>query len=388
MNRIARVAETAATDILALETPRLLLDRDRLQANCARMLARTTALGVRLRPHLKTAKSLDVARLATETHNPAITVSTLKEAEWFAHGGFRDILLAAGVVPQKFPHAARIQRETGCDLILVTDALAVAQAAAAFATANGVTLSFLIEIDCGEHRSGLPPADPGVVALARTIAACPKLRLRGVMTHAGHSYATNDPREVAAIASIERDAAVSAAAAIGAAGLACEIVSIGSTPTVLHADHLDGVTEARAGIYMVFDLAQLSRNMCRVDDIAVSVLAAVIGHNRAGRAIILDAGALALSKDIGANKYLPGAGYGWVCDTRTLNRLGNLAVASVHQEHGTIAVDDDAWFERLPVGSLVRILPNHACMTCAAYEAFEVVQGEAVIDRWERVNGW
>ena len=388
MNRLARVAEIPATDIGSLETPRLLLDRDRLEANCARMLVRAAALGVRLRPHLKTAKSLDVARVATDPHDPAITVSTLKEAEWFARDGFRNILLAACVVPQKFAHAVRIQRETGCDLMLVTDAVPVAQAAAEFATTNDVTLSFLIEIDCGEHRSGLPPADPGVVALARAIAACPNLRLRGVMTHAGHSYATNDPREVAAIASVERDAAVTAAAAIRTAGLPCEIVSIGSTPTVLHVDHLDGVTEVRAGIYMVFDLAQLSRNMCRLDDIAVSVLASVIGHNRAGRAIILDAGALALSKDIGAHRFLPGAGYGWVCDARRLARLGNLAVDNVHQEHGTVAVDDDTWFERLPVGSLVRVLPNHACITCAAYDVFDVVQGDAVADRWERVNGW
>jgi D-serine deaminase-like pyridoxal phosphate-dependent protein len=114
----------------------------------------------------------------------------------------------------------------------------------------------------------------------------------------------------------------------------------------------------------------------------------VIGHNRAGRAIILDAGALALSKDIGANKHLPDAGYGYLCDARTLARLGRLAVNGVHQEHGTVNVDDDAWFARLPVGSLVRILPNHACITCAGYEAFEVVRGETVVGRFPRVNGW
>jgi D-serine deaminase-like pyridoxal phosphate-dependent protein len=139
---------------------------------------------------------------------------------------------------------------------------------------------------------------------------------------------------------------------------------------------------------MLWDLAQLSRNMCRIGDIAVSVLASVIGHNRAGRAIILDAGVLALSKDIGANAHLPDAGYGYVCDVRTLERLGTLSVSGVHQEHGTVAVDDEAWFERLPVGSLVRVLPNHACITCAAYEAFDAVRGESVVARYPRVNGW
>jgi D-serine deaminase-like pyridoxal phosphate-dependent protein len=388
MNRIERAGETAAASLAALETPCLLLDVDRLRANCARMLERTAKLGVKLRPHLKTAKSLDVARIATGDGLPSITVSTLKKAECFAEAGYRDILYAAGAVPQKFAHVARIQRSTGCDLMLVTDALSVARAAADFAAANDVVLSFLIEIDCGEHRSGLPPTDPTVVEVARTIAASPKLRLRGVMTHAGHSYGTDDPREVAAIASVERDAAVTAASAIRGAGLPCEIVSVGSTPTVLHADHLAGVTEARAGIYMVWDLAQLSRNMCREDEIAVSVLASVIGHNRQGRAIILDAGALALSKDVGANRFLPDAGYGYVCDARTLARHGRLAVDNVHQEHGTVAVDDETWFERLPVGSLVRVLPNHACITCAAHDVYAVVQGGAVIDRWARINGW
>ena len=372
--------------LLALETPRLLLDLDRLEKNCATMRARCATLGVALRAHLKTAKSVDVARIATNASG--ITVSTLKEAEHFARAGYRDILYAAGIAPNKLAHAARIMRETGADLILVTDSHDVVTAAAAFAAEQDVTLSFLIEIDCGEHRSGLPARDPGIVTLARAIAAAPRLRLRGVMTHAGHSYDTNDPNKVVPIAAAERDAAVDAANAIRAAGLPCDIASIGSTPTVLHADHLRGVTEVRAGIYMLWDLAQLSRRMCGVDDIAVSVLAAVIGHNRAGRAIILDAGALALSKDIGANKHLPDAGYGYLCDARTLARLGQLAVNGVHQEHGTVNVDDDAWFARLAVGSLVRILPNHACITCAGYEAFDAVRGETVVGRFPRVNGW
>lgn len=376
----------AGNSLLALETPRLILDLDRLERNCAALRARCAALGVALRPHLKTAKSIDVARIATDGKD-GITVSTLKEAEHFASAGYRDILYAATIVPGKFAHAARII-EAGADLILATDSPDVVAAASRFAAERKVTLSFLIEIDCGEHRSGLTAGSRDIVTLARAIADAPGLRLRGVMTHAGHSYGPNDPGEVVPIAAAERDAAVNAAQAIRAAGLSCEIVSIGSTPTVLYADHLRGVTEARAGIYMLWDLAQLSRNVCAISDIAVSVLACVIGHNRAGRSLILDAGALALSKDIGANKYLPDAGYGYVCDVETASRLGSLSVDVVHQEHGTVAVDDEAWFERLPVGSVVRILPNHACITCAGYEAFDAVRGTSVVGRFPRVNGW
>ena len=376
------------TTLDRLETPRLVLDADRLARNCAVMRERCRALGVTLRPHLKTAKSVDVARVALDGVPSAITVSTLHEAEYFARNGYRDILCASGIVPGKFAHAARIQHETGCDLILVTDAVDVAEAAARFAAANGATLSFLIEIDCGEHRSGQLPEASAVLDIARAISASPHLRLRGVMAHAGHSYGADEPSAVVAIAVAERDAAVAAATRIRAARMPCDIVSIGSTPTVLMADHLDGVTEARAGIYMLWDLAQFSRRMCREEDIAVSVLAAVIGHTRHANTIILDAGALALSKDIGANRLLPDAGYGYLCDPHSMRRLGRLAVNGVHQEHGTVLVDDPAWFDRLPVGSLVRVLPNHACITCAAYGAYEVVRGGAVIARWERVNGW
>ena len=376
------------THVTDLETPCLLLDRDRLERNLPSMREHCQRKGVRLRPHLKTAKSLDVAALATGNTAMGVTVSTLKEAAYFARAGYRDLLLAVPVVPGKFAHAAAIMADTGADLILATDSPVVAEAAARFAGERGIRLSFVIEVDCGEHRTGLPAGDASIVELARMIHAAPHLRLRGVMTHAGHSYATDAVSEVADIARAECDAAAATAAAMRKAELPCEIVSVGSTPTVLFAPDFEGVTEVRCGIYMFWDLSQLSRHVCREDDIAVSVLASVIGHSKAGRSLILDAGALALSKDLGAHKYMPEAGYGLVCDPVTAKPLPGLAVATVHQEHGTVPVDDSAWFERLPVGSLVRVLPNHACITCSAYDAYTVVRGAEVVDKWPRINGW
>lgn len=167
------------------------------------------------------------------------------------------------------------------------------------------------------------------------------------------------------------------------------MVSVGSTPTVVHAPTFNGVTEVRCGVYIFFDLAQFSRRICRLEDIAVSVLATVIGHNRQGRALILDCGALALSKDIGANTFLPDAGYGYVCDAQTMKRLDGLSVTTFHQEHGTINVDEDAWFQRLPVGSVVRVLPNHVCMTAAgSYGNYLVIDGGRIVGDWPRVDGW
>jgi D-serine deaminase-like pyridoxal phosphate-dependent protein len=372
-----------------LMTPRLLLDADRLERNAARMRARCDALGVTLRPHLKTAKSIDVARVAAGGGQGPITVSTLAEAEYFAAAGWRDILYSTAIAPAKLARADRIQREHGARLLFVVDDKEAAAAIGNMAASLGARFGILIEIDCGEHRSGVEPASAELVAIANVVSACaPQLALMGVMAHAGHSYAFDDPAPIRALAEVERFAAVSSAELLRTRGHPCPIVSVGSTPTALFAEHLSGVTEVRAGIYLFWDLSQLSRGICAEDDLAVSVLATVIGHQRRGPSLILDAGALALSKDIGANRFMPEAGYGLVCDAATLKPLGSLAVTTVHQEHGNVPVPDESWFARLPIGSLVRIMPNHACLTCAAYPSYDVLRGGTVTEQWPRIGGW
>jgi D-serine deaminase-like pyridoxal phosphate-dependent protein len=372
-----------------LETPCLLLDRARLDRNAERMRARCALLGVDLRPHLKTAKSVDVARVASGGAIGSITVSTLAEAAYFAAAGWRDILYATAIAPAKVPRAGVIQRETGARLTLGVDNVEAVRATADAAAESGASFGCLVEIDCGEHRSGVAPASNELLAVAQAIAAAaPHLTLAGVMTHAGHSYGFDDPAAVRALAEIERAAAVTSADRLRAAGHHVLTVSVGSTPTVVFADHLQGVSEVRAGIYLFWDLSQLSRRVCAEDDIAVSVLATVISHQNNGRSVVLDAGALALSKDTGANRYMPDAQYGWVCDPVTGRRLGTLSVSVVHQEHGTVPVPDESWFARLPVGSQVRILPNHACLTCATHSAYEVIEDGKITQRWERTGGW
>ena len=372
-----------------LETPRLLLDQGRLERNASRMRERCAALGVVLRPHLKTAKSVEVARVAGGGAPGPVTVSTLAEAEYFAAAGWDDLLYTTAMTPAKVARAARIVRETGVGLRLVVDSPQAATLLGAAAATEGATFGVLAEVDCGEHRSGTAPASADLAAVAAAIsAAAPNLRLVGVMTHAGHSYALDNPARIRALAEAERAAAVASAEMLRGLGHRCAIVSVGSTPTVLFAEHLGGVTEARAGIYLFNDLAQLSRGVCTEADLAVSVLATVIGHQRSGPSLVLDAGALALSKDLSANRFLPGTQYGWVCDSETLQRLGTLSVETVHQEHGTVPVPDEGWFARRPVGSTVRILPNHACLTCAAYGSYDVLRDGALTDRWTRTGGW
>ena len=359
-----------------LETPALILDLDRLKSNTTKMIKRCDDMGVILRPHLKTSKSVEVAKLATGGRMGTVTVSTLQEAEYFANAGFDDILYAVGITPNKFARIDRIQRETGKTIVLTVDSFEMARAV----RVHGLTCPVLLEIDCGEHRGGIDQNDGSILEIATILAK----NFKGVMSHAGHSYATDDIKTMRDIAAREVGAAVHVADRIRAAGIPVETVSIGSTPTVLHADSLEGITEVRAGIYMVWDLCQLGRKMCKIDDLALSVLATVVGHNRNAGVLTVDAGALAMSKDIGAQNHMPNVGFGLLCDVETLAPF-DLRISGVHQEHGTVQVNSEADFERLPIGAMVRVLPGHACLTAAAgHGRFHVTNGEI----WDRCDGW
>ncbi len=372
----------------AIETPRLILDKARLENNAQRFRDLADKNNICLRPHLKTAKSLEVAAIANGGRKSAITVSTLKEAAYFSAGGYRDILYAVGITPNKFAHVKAIIDQHKTDIILMTDNLDVARAAADFAMRENCPLQFLIEVNCGENRGGIAPDSPQLLEIARVFDACPEISFKGVLTHGGHSYGSDDKQRIAEIAEAERSSVIEAATRLSDINIQSEILSVGSTPTFLFAKNFTGLTEVRAGVYMFFDLAQFSRKICQLEDIAVSVLASIIGHSKEGRSLIIDGGAFALSKDMSANNFLPDAGYGYVCDPVTMERLGRLSVNEVHQEHGTIHLDDEAWFERLPVGSMIRILPNHACATAANFDNYLVVENGDILGEWQRVNRW
>ena len=376
----------------SLPTPCLLLDSAVLEANCHLMAERMTTLGVRLRPHMKTAKSADVARLATAGHFGGITVSTLREAHYFAERGFTDILYAVGFVPSKIGEAAAVQ-DMGVALAILTDNIDAAKATAEKAAARGRTFPMQIEIDTGDGRCGLDPASEAaeIVALARAIDEDAGVELRGVLTHAGQSYHGTSQEAIKAIAEEERAGIVAAADLLRDAGLPCPVVSAGSTPTARYAENLDGVTEMRPGVYMFGDVDQALIGSCGFDHIAVTVLASVIGHNRRTGRVIVDAGGLALSKDIGPAEFDPDTGYGTVMGDGGMPRADRLYVTAVSQEHGQLALPGGAeppWAE-FPVGGRVRIFPNHVCMTAAAHNSYHVI-GEAgeSIDEWDRVNGW
>jgi D-serine deaminase-like pyridoxal phosphate-dependent protein len=363
-----------------LPTPCLVLDRRILSRNLKRMSDTVRRHGVTLRPHLKTAKSAEVARMATEGEAGGITVSTLAEAEYFADRGFRDILIAAALPPGKLDRAAALIAR-GAAVTLVTDDVS---AATAIARHHGA-FRVLIEIDSGDRRAGVEPASASVLELGRALQG----KLAGVMTHAGHSYGCRTVQCIRDIAEDERSAVFTAARRLRTAGMPCEVVSVGSTPTMTHAERLDGVTEARPGVYMFQDLFQAEIGSCRTDDIALTVLTSVIGRNLDDNRIVLDAGALALSKDRSTQATAHDFGYGRVWDIDGNPSLGSCIVERAYQEHGVAAAVEQLPMEMLRVGAKVRVAPNHACITAAAHDRYYVVDGgREVVAEWDRVNGW
>jgi D-serine deaminase-like pyridoxal phosphate-dependent protein len=359
-----------------LPTPCLLLDRDILKRNIARMAAAVARHpGVAQRPHMKTAKSAAVADLAAPGKGP-ITVSTLAEARYFCDHGFRDQIYAVGIVPAKLDAVAALNA-AGNAVKVLTDDLDVAHAIAAHAG----RIEALIEIDVGEARAGVAPESEALLAIAGALGS----RLSGVASHPGHSYAGRDAATMAAIAEEERTGIVRAAARLRAGGHAVRIVSAGASPTALHAEHLHGVTELRAGVYMLGDLFQAQIGTHGTEDIAVTVLASVIGRYPARGALLVDAGALALSKDRSTERAARDWQFGRVLDRHGRATLGEAMVVRVHQEHGEVR---GAPVERLPVGSRVRIAPNHACLTAAAHELYHVLEAGRLVAVWDRVNHW
>lgn len=374
--------------------------------NVRRLASRLAARGVALRLHAKTCKSADAvaacrAALADEKgagrpRFSGIAVSTLAEAEYFAaHGipdasddaGDADMLYAVGMAPAKLERALALVRD-GARLALLADGADAARALADFGRAHGAAFAVFLEIDCDGHRGGLAPASPELMEAAALLADAGQ-RVAGVLTHAGSAYElpAPSPAAFAALAEQERAAAVEAAARLRAAGHACPAVSVGSTPTALFGEDLSGVTEVRAGVFPFHDLVMAGLGVCAAGDIAISVLCTVIGRRRSDGALITDAGWTALSRDAGEADGLGRHGYGLVCDCAG-HILPGLRVTETNQEHGIISTGNGAPAPELPVGTLLRVLPVHACATAACFDAWHVPGMDGSVARWARCRGW
>jgi D-serine deaminase-like pyridoxal phosphate-dependent protein len=368
-----------------LKTPCLLLDVGRVHRNVERMNNIARRNNVRLRPHIKTHKCIEVAKIQTAGHDGAITVSTLEEARSFAKHGFTDITYAVPIEKGKFADAIEIKR-AGVTLNLLTDDGATIEELNEAAGDGGEKFDVFVKIDCGTHRVGVEPDSSQAVDIPRKISEAANLNFAGILTHAGHSYDVKTNEEILTIARHECDSMVELAERLRNEGIDVPCVSIGSTPTMTHVDHLDGIDEIRPGNYIFFDGYQATLGSCTFDDTALTVLAAVIHRDEKRRKLVIDAGGIALSKDRGPTHLDPGCGYGHVLDIDG-NETG-MRVTGLSQEHGEIKAPDDEIISRLKVGDRLRILANHSCLTAAQHSHYNVIENNVIVDQWQIHRGW
>ena len=367
-----------------LGTPGALIDLDRLERNALRMADRAHDLGVRLRPHVKTHKCVEAARIETRGQFGGITVSTLAEARGFAEAGFRDITYAVPIAPQKLTLALEIGSRIDRLAVLI-DHMETITAIEEIGRVHAAVFPVWLKIDCGLHRAGVDPESERAIALATRLQNSSHIDFRGVLTHAGQSYQAID-RE-GALAAAREECAVTCRflKRLAKADVRVPETSIGSTPTASAAENLEGIDEIRPGNYAFFDVFQEAIGSCTFSDIAFSVLATVVSVHPEEQRAVIDAGALALSKDPGPTHIDPDCGFGRVVTIEDQHPLPGLRITSVSQEHGEIEGPGTA---ALRPGTHLRILPNHSCLAAACFDSYNVVRGAEIIDQWRPFRGW
>lgn len=344
-------------------TPVALADKSILERNISDAAEFAGRHGIALRPHIKTHKSPEIARMQTAAGAVGITCATIDEAVGFADAGFRDIFIAYPIVD-----GARLEilkKLRGSSEVIVSvdsdEHISILEA-----TGIAGKIRVRIEIDSGHHRCGLPPGKP-VVDLARRVAASPCLVLDGVFTHAGHVYGAKTPDERLMISEAEGRAVVSAAKMIRDAGIACHNASVGSTPTWRVSGTIPGVTEARPGNYVYNDAIQVGLGVAKPEDCAFTVLTTVVAvyDDR----FVVDAGSKAMGLDKGAHGIDLLKGYGIL-----LTPDGKVArdwmLSRLSEEHGIAQIAPAVCSPR--IGDTLRIIPNHSCAAANMYSSIYI----------------
>jgi D-serine deaminase-like pyridoxal phosphate-dependent protein len=378
------------TLVADLETPALLVDLRRLEANLRRTQERADAQGVALRPHAKTHKCVAVAREQREHGARGLTVAKPSEAEVFVREGFDDVRIAYAVVGEaKWQRVLRMM-EGGARVSFCVDTPAGARAASEFFAAAGRPAEVLVEVDTGHGRCGVGWDAPSAPSFVKEVAGLPGLRLSGLLTHGGHSYAGPVEGEARAdalrrVMAEERDRLLALAERCRqseALGPEAEL-SVGSTPTAsVFENRREGpfrITEVRPGNYVFHDAQQVALGSAALGDCALSALASVISvqsDTKGGSRLYLDAGKKVLTTDLGYGV----DGFGILLyDPIRMTALPHARIAGLSEEHAWVTVPGAS---TLGVGDRVRIVPNHACVAVATADALVVVDGEEVIAEW------
>ncbi len=360
------------TDLL---TPQVLVDHTRLLANIDRMQAAADAHTVALRPHAKTHKIPLIAKWQIERGAVGICCAKIGEAEVFADAGIDSIRLPYPVNPVNAPRLLALMAR--CRVSIIVDHLAVARGWSDAMQAAGRTLDVLVKVDVGSHRCGIAATLPGSLRFVQAVAAMPGLRMRGLLSHAGHSYGASSDHALAQVAGEEADLLNAISDEACESGIAIEEISVGATPTSRFSVTETGVTELRPGTYAYFDRSQVRLGAARVEDCALTVLAMVVSKPASDR-VVLDCGSKTLSADPARGFDRPD-GFGVVfSDLHATAIDDDLVIEKLSEEHAVVRVLSGS--TRLEPGDRVRVLPNHACPVSNLVDRVRLVEGLEVLD--------
>ena len=343
------------------DTPALLIDHAGLDANIRNMQHLADDAQVMLRPHIKTHKSVWIAGKQLAAGAGGITTAKLSEAEIFAEYGIKDIFIANQIThPIKLDRLASLHNKI--DLSVGMDHPDQIKLLRPVFTGKRKLLKVLIEINSGLNRCGITPGNE-LYVLADKIRQCGFLHFAGIFTHAGQVYGAASQQEVAAVGAHEGEVMEKACDILDRKNMTPEIVSVGSTPTVKYSAYNPVVTEIRPGNYVFFDNIQCVLQSCMQQNCALYVIATVISQPVPGQ-VVIDAGSKALGLDRGAHATNLISGYGQILNI-------NGIIDRISEEHGVILLDEP---RRIPLGSPVLIIPNHACAVVNLYDKYHIVK--------------
>ncbi len=364
----ARSSQLIVFPEVEVDTPALVVSEAILQHNIAGMAAFGASVGVSLRPHIKTHKTVQIARLQVAAGAIGVTCANVGEAEvMVTEAGIEDVLLAYPTIGEsKFRRLVALMERAR--IVVATDSLEAARMMSAAMTRYDRRLDTMLEVNTGQHRSGVT-VGAETVAIALDIARLPNLRLVGIMTHEGHANSA-PPEEIEGIAIAAGEAMVETAEEIRRHGIELPTVSVGSTPAAFYTPTVAGVTEMRPGTYVFNDVSAFRYGRFGVDDCAARFVATVVSRPTANRAV-LDTGAKSLAMD--PSRAHPGHGY--------IVNHPNVTIAKLSEEHGVCEVPDGE--EGFGIGDRVEVIPNHVCPTVNLMDELLIARDGQIIDTWK-----
>ncbi|KAK8791001.1 hypothetical protein WA158_005632 [Blastocystis sp. Blastoise] len=363
--------------IYDLPTPAFGINIDIFRNNCKRMSDRASKIGLNIRPHVKTHKTVQGAQIQVEDvpeDKKAIVVSTMSEMKYFADGGFQNILLG---IPFGIHHIKDL--ETYSKKIRQLNVLVDDKEHIDFLRNTNGHYHVFIKIDTGYHRAGISCEKlQQIINLIQYIQSCPTCEFEGIYSHAGHSYDQESIEDIQQVANTEKECMQTLSKYLKEASFPCPVVSCGSTPACSLYTNWEGITEIHPGNYCCYDRVQCSLGSCKEEDIAVTVITSILAQYPDRNTLLCDAGGIPLSKDKG--------------DLSTWASVVNheeLYMGKVSQEHGLLTSTSPIDFKQYPIGTHLLLHPNHSCMTAAQYPKFYIYTSDGtIVDEWIPAKYW